>query len=221
MADWRKEVDENLPAPPTDPVEAEAEERARTEKVAALAEVAKARLSVLIGSAGTGKTTLLSVLCGHPDIRQNGVVLLAPTGKARVRMENVTSLSGLENIRAFTLAQFLMQSGRYRGDTQRYMVTGKPGQRVGRTVIIDECSMLTEEMLAALLESLTGLDRLILVGDPRQLPPIGAGRPFIDIITRLKPEQFTPVFPKVGPSYAELDRATASRRPGPRRQRPC
>ena len=211
VADWRKELDENLPAPPTDPVEAEAEERARTEKAAALAEVAKARLSVLIGSAGTGKTTLLSVLCGHPDIRQNGVVLLAPTGKARVRMENVTSLSGLENIRAFTLAQFLMQSGRYRGDTQRYLLTGKPGQRVGRTVIIDECSMLTEEMLAALLESLTGLDRLILVGDRRQLPPIGAGRPFIDIITRLKPEQFTPVFPKVGPSYAEL---TVPRRQG-------
>ena len=34
--------------------------------------------------------------------------------------------------------------------------------------------MLTEEMLAALIEALTGVDRLILVGDRRQLPPIGA-----------------------------------------------
>ena len=211
VADWRKELDENLPAPPTDPLEAEAEEQARTEKAAALAEIAQARLSVLIGSAGTGKTTLLSVLCGHPEIRQNGVVLLAPTGKARVRMEDVISQTGLESIRAYTLAQFLRQSGRYSGSTQRYLLTGKRGQQVGRTVIVDECSMLTEEMLAALLESLSGVDRLILVGDPRQLPPIGAGRPFIDIITRLKPEQFTPAFPKVGPSYAEL---TVPRRQG-------
>ena len=38
--------------------------------------------------------------------------------------------------------------------------------------------MLTEEMLAALIDSLKGVDRFILVGDARQLPPIGAGRPF-------------------------------------------
>jgi hypothetical protein len=37
--------------------------------------------------------------------------------------------------------------------------------------------MLTEEMLAATIDALAGVDRLILCGDPRQLPPIGAGRP--------------------------------------------
>ena len=42
--------------------------------------------------------------------------------------------------------------------------------------------MLTEEMLAALIQALKGVHRLILIGDPRQLPPIGAGRPFVDIV---------------------------------------
>ena len=42
------------------------------------------------------------------------------------------------------------------------------------------------------------------MGDPRQLPPIGAGRPFVDIVNYLKPDEFTPGAPRVGPSYAEL-----------------
>ena len=208
---WRAELDKILKEPPTDWIEAQGEERARTEKAEALAEIANARISVLIGSAGTGKTTLLSVLCKHPEIRKDGIVLLAPTGKARVRMEEVVRQQGLDNVRAYTLAQFLIPH-RYDGNTQRYRLTGQPGTQVGRTVIVDECSMLTEEMLAALIESLTGVDRLILVGDPRQLPPIGAGRPFVDIITRLRPEKFTPSFPRIGLSYAEL---TVQRRQNP------
>ena len=71
--------------------------------------------------------------------------------------------------------------------------------------------MLTEEMIAALLEALSGVHRLIFVGDPRQLPPIGAGRPFADVIARLQPEDVETRFPRVGPGYAEL---TVPRRQG-------
>ena len=78
-----------------------------------------------------------------------------------------------------------------------------------KTVIIDECSMLTEEMLAATLQHLKRVERLILVGDYRQLPPIGAGRPFFDIINYIKPEGIENQFPKIGESYIEL---TASAR---------
>ena len=204
VVDWREKLDRVLGELPADAAELEVEERARTEKTAALEVLANARLSVLVGSAGTGKTTLLSVLCNHPEIQKEGVVLLAPTGKARVRMDDVIGHTRGENTRAYTLAQFLIRSRRFEGRTQRYVLTGQPGEPAGRTIIIDECSMLTEEMLAALLESLTSVDRLILVGDPRQLPPIGAGRPFIDIIQRLRPEEFTPGAPHVGPSFAEL-----------------
>ena len=64
--------------------------------------------------------------------------------------------------------------------------------------------MLTEEQLAALIDSLTNVERLVLVGDPRQLPPIGAGRPFVDIVRELEPENVETLFPCCGPSYAEL-----------------
>jgi hypothetical protein len=205
-ANWRSLLDKHLAregAKETD----EFEESARQEKTAALKELAEARLSVLIGPAGTGKTTLLSVLCSHPSISAEGILLLAPTGKARVRMEQSTkehSLSGQ------TIAQFL-KPHRYDAATGRYQLSDKASEPGARTVIIDEASMLTEEMLAALVQSLKSVQRLILIGDPRQLPPIGAGRPFLDIVKRVTPEGVMEKFPRVGPSYAEL---TVRRRQG-------
>lgn len=217
--DWRAELDDFLEKErsrkkllkSTDPVEIKKEELARQEKAAALAEIAASRLSVLIGPAGTGKTTLLSVLCKRPEIHDDGILLLAPTGKARVRMEDVAKKAGAKNFRARTIAKFLLDSDRYYPLTQRYLLTGGPGEKVGRTVIVDECSMLTEEMMGAMLEAISGVHRLIFVGDPRQLPPIGAGRPFADIIARLRPDDIETRFPRVAKGYAEL---TVPRRQG-------
>lgn len=212
QVNWRDEIDASFTDPmPTDLEERDKEERAREEKAAALAELAASRFSVLIGPAGTGKTTLLSILCKRPEIHDDNILLLAPTGKARVRMEEVARKENIPNFEAKTLAQFLNGTGRYDGRTQRYLLTGRPGDKGARTVIVDECSMLTEEMMAALLEALEGVHRLIFVGDPRQLPPIGAGRPFVDIIARLTPDAVETIFPRVGPAYAEL---TVPRRQG-------
>ena len=61
----------------------EKEQRARVEKAAALEELAQSRFSVLVGAAGTGKTTLLNMLCEHPEIKNTKVLRLAPTGKSR------------------------------------------------------------------------------------------------------------------------------------------
>ena len=206
--DWRKLLDDFLKKNnielPTEPDEKKREELARKEKTAALEEMAASRFSVLIGRAGTGKTTLLSVFCAHEQINQNGVLLLAPTGKARVRMQEIAQKAGIVNCQAFTLAQYLAQTKRYIFDTQRYTMTFKRGEYVAKTVIVDECSMLTEEMMAALIESLSKVDRLIFVGDYRQLPPIGAGRPFVDIVARLQPEHFPGDEPHVATSIAEL-----------------
>ncbi|MBB2868617.1 UNVERIFIED_ORG: hypothetical protein GGI63_005261 [Rhizobium esperanzae] len=197
--DWRARLDDHLKrqnAPPVD----ETEEQARREKTAALKELAEARLSVLIGPAGTGKTTLLSVLCSHPSIAGDGILLLAPTGKARVRMEQSTRDLKLTG---YTIAQFLSPH-RYDPRTGRYCLSERPTESGARTVMVDEASMLTEEMLGALLQALRGVHRLILIGDPRQLPPIGAGRPFVDIVNRLKPDSISQQFPRVGAGYAEL-----------------
>jgi hypothetical protein len=179
----------------------EAEARAREEKVAALAELAAARLSVLVGPAGTGKTTLLAALCEQPQISAAGVTLLAPTGKARVQLER--GLGHVANIRARTIAQFLLPARRYEPSTGVYRRSSEPPGVTGGTVIIDEASMLTEEQLDAVLDNLTKVERLILVGDPRQLPPIGAGRPFVDIVEFLR-QNLHASFPRVGSSYAEL-----------------
>ncbi|MBW4421715.1 MAG: ATP-dependent RecD-like DNA helicase [Myxacorys californica WJT36-NPBG1] len=199
---WRSLLDQHLcQALETisDPKARQEEEQARKEKAAALKELAESRFSILIGQAGTGKTTLLSVLCNQRDIAAGEVLLLAPTGKASVRMETSTK------IKAYTLAQFLNGCDRYDPGTCRYKLSEQPPLDTARTVIVDEASMLTEEMLAALLSALkAGVDRLILVGDPRQLPPIGPGRPFVDIATRLAPENIETTFPRIGSGYAEL-----------------
>ena len=124
---------------------------------------------------------------------------MAPTGKARVRMEQSTSHLKLKG---YTIAQFLSPH-RYNRSTGRYHLSDKPVEVGARTVIVDEASMLTEEMLAALIQPLKGVHRLILIGDPRQLPPIGAGRPFGDIVKKLA-EGVNALFPRVDPGYAEL-----------------
>ncbi len=179
----------------------DSEKRARQEKAAVLKELAEARLSVLIGGAGTGKTTLLALLCKSSQIQNGGVLLLAPTGKARVRMSQAMQQQGV-SFEAKTVAQFLIQNGRFDFYTMRYRLSEIDAKDVPNTVIIDECSMLTEDMFAALLQALKRAQRIIFVGDPNQLPPIGAGRPFVDLVNHLKKN--IPVFPRVGKSYGEL-----------------
>lgn len=206
--DWRDELDREFRAVPAP--RNSLEDRGRREKAAALEELASSRFSVLIGAAGTGKTTLLRFLANAAPIKQGGVLLLAPTGKARVRLQQST---GLE---ARTLAQFLRPL-RYDERTQGYRVIGDV-ERLSRhkTVIVDEASMLTEEQFAALLDALSGMDRIILVGDPSQLPPIGAGRPFVDIVELLAPEIVPAGKPRVARGYAEL--TIGSRQKGDHRQ---
>lgn len=198
-ADWRQLLDKHLKSKGATATD-ELEEQARQEKTAALKELAESRLSVLVGPAGTGKTTLLSVLCSHPQVSDGDILLLAPTGKARVRMEQSTKDLKLKG---FTIAQFLSPH-RYDASTGRYRLSDKPAEVGARTVIIDEASMLTEEMFGALIQALKGVHRLILIGDYRQLPPIGSGRPFVDIIRHLAPEGILEKFPRVSPGYAEL-----------------
>lgn len=206
-ADWGKLLDDAL-KPFTKGEPDEQELKARKEKTAALKEIAEARFSVLIGPAGTGKTTLLTILAGQKEVENKGVLLLAPTGKARVRMEEVARNL---KVTAKTIAQFLSGYNRYNGDIQQYVFSDEYCEGQYETVILDEASMLTEEMLATTLDCLKGVKRFILVGDHRQLPPIGAGRPFVDIIHYLRPEGIETAFPRIGKGYAEL---TIKRRQG-------
>ena len=157
------------------------EDRARTEKAVALQTLAANRVGMLIGPAGTGKTTVIQLLLSRADIVGARVRLLAPTGKARVRLGQETGQR--ESVQ--TVAQFLLGT-RFDADTGRYYTSAEAPKTEATTCIVDESSMLTEDMLAAIVDAIPANCRLILVGDPYQLPPIGAGCPFVDIIEHLK-----------------------------------
>ena len=118
----------------------------------------------------------------RPVVDAGGILLLAPTGKAAVQLARAREAP------AQNLAQFLRKHERWDWDSGAYYIAPDEASRIqgAKTVVIDEASMLTEEMLAATIDALDGVDRLILCGDPRQLPPIGAGRPFADLVALLR-----------------------------------
>ena len=151
------------------------------EQTKALEQITTRKLSVLAGAAGTGKTTVLGALTKSPRLAKQGILFLAPTGKARVRLAQKT---GQESM---TVAQFLYQRHRYDALRQRPLFAGDPPYAQEKTIVIDECSMLTMDDLYAVLLAidLAHVQRIILVGDPNQLPPIGMGRPFADLVAFL------------------------------------
>ncbi|MHA1401828.1 MAG: AAA family ATPase [Candidatus Heimdallarchaeaceae archaeon] len=177
---WRQLIEEELKTIRV--FDEEIEEKAREEKAMALNKLFSFRLSVLTGRAGTGKTTVLKVFIRGLEEKEGKqqVLLLAPTGKARVRLQEITKKE------AQTIHQFLMKLGWIREETFSLKEEGR--KQGASNVIIDEASMIPTDLLATLFRAIEFNDvkRLILVGDPNQLPPIGPGRPFVDIIKWLE-----------------------------------
>ena len=167
----------------------EVEERARKEKAEALTKLYESRFSVLCGRAGTGKTSVLKVfLKGLEELDgKRPILLLAPTGKARVRLMDRTKRDDGSVRDAYTIHQFLMRNKWLNPENFALKLQGGD-QHGAPTVIIDEASMIPMDLLGVLFRALdlNKVNRLILVGDPNQLPPIGPGRPFVDIIAWLE-----------------------------------
>ena len=160
------------------------EMNARKEKIEALNQMSKSRIFALTGGAGTGKTTVLSIFCNLPEIKDNGVLLLAPTGKAAVRLKESMG-ENASNFETYNIAQFLSKSARFSFENMKYILSDKDAN-VPETVIVDESSMLTEEMFGTLIQAIKTARRIIFVGDSNQLPPIGSGKPFIDLVNLLE-----------------------------------
>lgn len=198
--DWSKFVDEEFRKKKVP--DFKEKQIARKERIEILKELAESKISVLIGGAGTGKTTLLALLCRSKQISNGRILLLAPTGKARVRIAQAMEEHGV-CFQAKTVAQFLTDSNRYIGKLGQYRLSNTVAQNIPDTVVVDESSMLTEEMFGALIEALKSkARRIIFVGDPNQLPPIGAGRPFVDLVEKLGKD--VEGFPRVGRGFGEL-----------------
>ena len=164
------------------------------DQVGALETLFSRRLSVLTGGAGTGKTSVLKVFL-QELVRAEGhhpILLLAPTGKARVRLSTKTGR------KAMTIHQFLLRQGWFVPGIFELKAQNDRSSFQATTVIVDECSMIPTDLFGTLLSTLDSgpLSRMILVGDPSQLPPIGPGRPFADIVEwlgREHPECLAPL----------------------------
>lgn len=181
---WRNIIDNHFGE--LDENNKENDERAREEKAAALKILESSKLSVLLGRAGTGKTSALGIFASYEQIKNGGVLALTPTGKARVQLENSFKKN---NVKAefMTVAQFLTRAKGFDWNTMTYKMPTGSSSSNAKTVIIDESSMLTENMFAGILKLVDShAVRIIFIGDPNQLPPIGAGRPFVDLINYLE-----------------------------------
>jgi exodeoxyribonuclease V alpha subunit len=174
--DWQQIADELSRHEGTERVTLSNEQRAALDRSYA------SPISVITGPAGTGKSTLLAPLIAA--VRrfegQVGVRALAPTGKAADRLKDL-------RVEAMTIHRALASAGWY---DWKLGVFREQGEDLieANTIVLDECSMVDVELLAILFRAVNWdtVRRLIFVGDHHQLPPIGPGRPFYDLIAAMR-----------------------------------
>lgn len=145
--------------------EAESSATLTQEQRAAVRMSVAERFSIITGGAGTGKTTVLKALY-HVLVKVGyGVVQMALAGKAAKRMREAT---GKES---HTIAGFLKKAEKIIGERGAHTY-----------YVIDEASMLDIRTAYRIFQTLPDNVRMVLVGDPYQLPPIGAGLVFHKLV---------------------------------------
>jgi len=136
------------------------------------------RFFVLCGTPGSGKSYEILNIIDYFNKNDETYLLLAPTGKAVLRLKFDEAYKDTQ-IEAMTIDKFIYQFKHHPHKRKKY-----------NNVIVDESSMVDlikfRDLLRCFVSDDPGLFRLILVGDIHQLPPIGFGKPFFDIIQYLK-----------------------------------
>jgi exodeoxyribonuclease V alpha subunit len=135
----------------------------------------KNRFSIITGGAGTGKTTVLKCLYFVLSNLGYGAVQMALAGKAAKRMREATG--GKES---HTIAGFLSKSEKIINDHGAHTY-----------YVIDESSMLDIPTTYRIMKRLPGNIRLLMVGDPYQLQPIGPGLVFQILVDNPRVPQVT------------------------------
>ena len=136
---------------------------------------AKTGVVILTGGPGTGKTTTVRGIVALFEKMGLDIVLAAPTGRAAKRMSELT---GRE---AQTVHRLLGMSWNEATQQVTFTKTEKEPLETD-AVIVDEMSMVDLTLFSALLRALRPGTRLVLVGDADQLPSVGAGNVFSDLI---------------------------------------
>ena len=136
---------------------------------------AQGGILLLTGGPGTGKTTSLRGIVALYERMGLDVALLAPTGRAAKRLGEVTGADAQTIHRALGMSYNEMT-----GQTVFRKNANDPLE--AHAVIVDEVSMVDIELMRSLLEALRPGCRLVLVGDPDQLPSVGPGNVLGDML---------------------------------------
>ncbi len=136
----------------------------------AIRQAATAKVMVLTGGPGTGKTTTTHGIISAYKAYGLKILLAAPTGRAAKRM---TEATGLEAKTIHRLLECKPPEG-YQKDEENPLE--------GDVLIVDECSMIDMILMNSLLKAIPEKMRLVLVGDIDQLPSVGPGNVLRDII---------------------------------------
>ncbi len=150
---------------------AESDLQLSVEQQAAVRQLAQARVGILTGAPGTGKTATIKALVAVLERASYRIELTAPTGRAAVRLQEATGKP------ARTLHRFLWAHQVRRSSLWNWFFPAAP-----EAIIVDEASMLDTFLLARLAAICTPYTKLILVGDVDQLPSVGAGQVLRDLI---------------------------------------
>ena len=146
-----------------------------TQQEQAIREAADSGLLLITGGPGTGKTTILKGVLSLYEQMGLQCVLAAPTGRAAKRLTEVTG-------REASTIHRLLGAGIDPHTGLLYFSKDESDPLKADAVIVDEMSMVDVQLLYQLLQAVPENARLILVGDPDQLPPVGPGFPFSDML---------------------------------------
>jgi exodeoxyribonuclease V alpha subunit len=128
------------------------------------------RLSLITGGPGTGKTASIRTIASLASGQGARVLLVAPTGRAAIRMSEASGVP------AKTVHAAL---GWIPGEGPTHDEEDPLGCDL---LIVDETSMANLELLVTLLRAVGPSTHVVLVGDADQLAPVGAGKPFAELI---------------------------------------
>ena len=141
----------------------------------AVEQAAERQVMLLTGGPGTGKTTCLRGVLALFEAMGLETALAAPTGRAAKRLGELCSTE------ASTIHR-LLETGFDPHSGQLVFTRNEYDPLDVDAVIVDEVSMVDVPLMAALLSALRDDCRLVLVGDPDQLPSVGPGNLFSDLI---------------------------------------